>query len=474
MKFLTPLSLAALLVFSLVGCATVGPDYAGAPALPAGTDHFVRNHEATARETLRAAPWWEQLGDADLTRLIQRALADSPDLQAAQARLVEAGAGLEQAEANGRPKASASFLSGGLDQAPNTDQQTIYRVYAGSALASWEPDLFGGTRRSVESASANRDAVFADLADAQLALAAQIASQYVQLRGIQIQEQIVASDLLVARDALELTSQRRALGVAATQEVDQRISQQASMRAQASQLQSDRLVALDRLALLCGQVPGALDQTLGGDAALPALPATIEIGDPATQLRHRPDVRAAERRLAASTAQIGVQTANYFPKVTLLGGGSLMSTDASALFQQSRSSLLGGLMLSWDFLDFNRTASAVSQATGARDEALANYRGSVLRALNDANSALTRYHQQNQIGAQKAVRLASAQQQLALTTQRRSAGVASRVELLDARQTLDDARVQDLSARTELLDDYILLQKSLGMGWTLAESTSGT
>lgn len=468
-SFIHRFSLGCLLPLSLVGCATVGPDYAGPPASPAGVSHFVRHQGAQAPAPLQAAPWWESLQDEQLTQLIRQALAQSPDLQAAEARLAQARAGLEQQQANGRPKVSSSLLLGGINQAPDTQQQTVSHIYTGSVMASWELDLFGAERRGVEVASANRDAVAADLADAQLALTARLASAYVQLRSLQAQEQLVQDAQQAAQDSLTLTIQRQEQGVATAQEVEQRTSELASLQEQAEQLVSDRLVALDQIALLCGQVPAALDgQLSGGSHPLPLLPASLSIGDPAAQLQHRPDVRAAERHLAASTAQIGVQQANYFPKVTLLGGVGALATEPSALFKQSSLALLGGPMLSWDFLDFNRTTAAVSKANGARDEALANYRGSVLRALNDANSALTRYGQQSQIRMQKQVQLTSVRHQFSLVTQRRAAGVASGIELLDARRSADEASRQDLLAQAQLLDDYILLQKSLGVGWQSA------
>lgn len=473
--------LLGLLPAGLVACTTVGPDYHGAPALPAGTSQFVRNHPIVARPgqaaiplattTLQTTPWWMALGDPVLTQLIQQALTDSPDLQAAQARLAQAQAGLAQQTANGRPKATTSALAGGLEQGPGSNAERGYHGYTASMVASWELDLFGGERRSVEAASATRDAVAADLTDAQLALAASVANEYVQVRHLQAQLLRMQARQQDAQAALMLTRQRQTQGVATSQEVEQRTTQLALLDEQASQLQSDRDVALDQLALLCGQVPAALDSVLTrGSVRLPHLPATLQIGDPAMQLQHRPDVRAAERRLAASTAQIGVQKANYFPKVTLLGGVSVLATEPSALLKQSSLGLLGGPMLSWDVLDFNRTTAAVNKAGSVRDEALANYRASVLRALNDANSALTRYRQQSEIRHQKTVQLESANHDVALVMQRRAAGVATEIEVLDAKQTAEQAEMQDQDAQTALINDYILLQKSLGVGWMSANS----
>lgn len=456
--------LSLIVPLCLSACMTVGPDYAGPPKPATDLLHFARQSDA-AQETLQAAPWWKALGDTELTRLIELALRDSPDLQAARARLDEAAAGLAQQQADGRPKASLSALGGAAEMAPGTNSETTYHLYSIAGMASWELDLFGGERRKVEAARATHDAVAADLVDLQLSLAAQVADTYIHLRNIQAQEEALIGTTEADHDALTLVSQLRSRGVASEQEIQQRITQSADTQAQIELLASERLIALDKLAMLCGQPPAALDQDLAGRTELPTLPGTVEIGDPASLLQHRPDIRAAERRLVAGNAQIGAQQANYFPKISLIGGLSLSSTDAGSLFKPESGALFAVPYLSWDFLDFSRTTAAVAKAHAARDEATANYRASVLRALNDANSALSRYGQQRRILSQRNSQRESAQRQLDLIRLRQQAGVATRIELADARRSLIAAQRQELDARADMLSDYILLQKSLGMGW---------
>jgi multidrug efflux system outer membrane protein len=453
-----------ILPFGLLACTTVGPDYAGPPKPAADLLHFARQAEGT-QETLQAAPWWEALGDTQLTRLIELALRDSPDLQAAQARLDEAAAGLDQQKAAGQPKASLSTLGGAAEMAPGTNSEATYHFYSIAGMASWELDLFGGERRKVEAAEATHDAVAADLADLQLSLAAQVADTYIHLRNIQTQERAMGQTREADQGALTLLRQLRSSGVANEQDVEQRISQLAGTQAQSEQLVSERLITLDKLAMLCGQTSASLDYDLADTAELPALPTTVEIGDPARLLQHRPDIRAAERRLVASNAQIGVQQANYFPKISLIGGLSLSATELGSLFKPESGALFALPYLSWDFLDFNRTTAAVAKAHSARDEATANYRASVLRALNDANSALSRYGQQRQILAQRVAQRESARRQLDIITLRQRAGVATMIELADARRAFIATQRQEFDARADMLSDYILLQKSLGMGW---------
>ncbi len=453
-----------ILPFGLLACTTVGPDYAGPPKSATDLQHFARQTEGT-QETLHPAPWWKTLGDTQLTRLIELALHDSPDLQAAQARLDEAAAGLAQQKAAGQPKASLSALSGAAEMAPGTNSQATYHFYSIAGRASWELDLFGGERRAVEAATATHEAVAADLADLQLSLAAQVADTYIHLRNIQAQERAMTQTAEADQGLLTLLRQLRSSGVANKQDVEQRISQLSGTQAQSEQLVSERLITLDKLAMLCGQTSASLDHDLADTAELPALPATVEIGDPAGMLQHRPDIRAAERRLAASNAQIGVQRANYFPKISLVGGLGLSATELSSLFKPESAALFALPYLSWDFLDFNRTMAEVAKAHSARDEAAANYRGSVLRALNDANSALSRYGQQRRILAHRVAQRESAQRQLDIALLRQHAGVATMIELTDARRAFIAAQREELDARADMLSGYILLQKSLGMGW---------
>ena len=195
------------------------------------------------------------------------------------------------------------------------------------------------------------------------------------------------------------------------------------------------------------------------------LPSTIEIGDPAALLRQRPDIRAAERRLASSNAQIGEHVADYFPKITLLGDLGYTAADPGHLFRKTNFSRLGVPYLQWNVLDFGRTAADVRSAKASRDEASAHYEHAVLAALEDANSALSRYgHQREHIVRLEQVD-ASAQHASTLMRQRYVAGVATAIDLLDTERTEFSAQQDVVAGRAQLLKDFVLLQKSLGLGW---------
>jgi NodT family efflux transporter outer membrane factor (OMF) lipoprotein len=512
---LIPALLASVCVLS---ACTVGPDYAGAPEVAADATHastFVRTPPASKKTARHAgentgknggppdggsivpthAPsqWWLSLDDPQLNALIDAAFAHNPDLHAAQARLREARAQLQQQKADGMPKASfdaaalrtrspdlSSFGSsqGGGDNASNGQSQGStgrgpLQLYTAGFDASWEIDLFGGTRRAVEAATAEADAVDADLADARVSLAAEVAQAYIDLRDEQQRLLLAQRSAELQQQMLDLTQQRRAGGTAADVDVERLTTQVENTRATLTPLDAQVSDSLDQLAVLTGQAPGALDEALSAPRAIPALPATVAIGDPAALLQQRPDIRAAERRLASSNAQIGEHTADFFPKVTLLGDLGFSAADPGHLVRKSNFTWIGVPYLQWNVLDFGRTISSIHNAEASRDEAAAHYSHTVLAALQDANNALSRYgHQREHLATLQQVQ-ASADRSATLMRQRHVAGVASLIDLLDT-QRVEFAAQQDVVAgQAELVKDFVSLQKSLGLGWDTQAGQAG-
>ncbi|MEK6424041.1 MAG: efflux transporter outer membrane subunit [Burkholderia gladioli] len=481
----------------LAGC-TVGPNYHGAPATPSAAT-FVRAPQAgVAANAPTPSAWWESLGDPQLNELIAAALAHNPDLHAAQARLREARAQLSQQRANALPKTTADLAairtrapdmnalsaltgsnnssngSGGSSSSSTAGTGPI-QLYSASFDATWEIDLFGGTRRAIEAASAQAEAVTADLADTQVSIAAEVANAYVDLRDQQQRLALSHRTAELQQHQLDLTLQRRARGVAADADVERLTTQVENTRATLIPLDAQVTESLDRLAILTGRAPGALDSQLASDTAtLPALPASVPIGDPAALLKQRPDVRAAERRLASSNAQIGEHIADYFPKVTLLGDIGFSAGDPGHLFRKQNYSWVGAPYLQWNIFDFGRTRGAVRAAEASRDEAEANYTKSVLGALQDANTALSRYgHQRDHVVALTKVET-SATHSATLMDQRYRAGVSSMIDLLDTQRESLSAQQNVISGQAELIKDYVSLQKSLGLGWRTDTADAGT
>ncbi|ALM87383.1 RND transporter [Bordetella sp. N] len=474
-----PRLLPALLVsLILAGCA-VGPDYAGAPDAAPKASHaqaFVRQSAAGVATTTVAAntpaQWWRALGDAQLNALIDAALAHNPDIHAAQARLRQSRAQLRQQQANQMPTSSATTAV----LRTNTPDSTAgtggpLTLYTADFDASWELDLFGGKRRAVEAASAEADAVDADLADTQVSLAAEVAQAYVGLRDQQQRLRLAQASADLQQHSLDLTLQRRAAGTAADVDVERLTTQVQTTRATLVPLDEQISESLDRLAVLTGQEPGQLDHVLAPSGALPALPAEVRVGDPATMLRRRPDIRAAERRLASANAQIGEHTADLFPKVSLFGTLGFSADEPGHLLRKSNFSWVGVPYLQWNVLDFGRTQGAIHAAEAARDEARAKYAHTVLQALQDANGALSRYgHQREHLDRLRLVQV-SAQRAADLTRQRYRAGTATLIDLLDTQRTEFAAQQDVVAGQAELLDDFVSLQKSLGLGWEQGDAS---
>lgn len=461
----------------LSACATVGPDYKGPPATPATASfHRAEPATATAAATPPAARWWLALNDPELDRLIHRALADSPNVKVAQARLRSARAGLAESRTaflpRGGAKAGETSLRLPLDSIPGQANpgkagqgHANLNLYNAGLDATWELDLFGETRRSVEAAAASAGQVQATLEDVQVELSAEVGQSYVVLRDAQTRLNLAKDAVELQSKAVALVRQRQARGAAADGDLDRAETGLDQAQAQVAPLKARVDELKDQLAMLTGQTPGALDAELAQPAAAPAPPALTPVGDPAEMLRRRPDVRAAERRLAASNARIGQNVAEYFPKVTLIGDIGFTSTDASRLLRSSSTAALGGPSLSWNILNYPRIQAEVQGAVADRDAALAQYQAGVLSALQDAEASLSRYGGQRQSLEALTRAEASAQRAADVTRRRYEAGTASLIDLLDAQRQAIAAREALAQGRAALTSDWIALQKSLGLGW---------
>lgn len=460
----------------LAGCV-VGPNYRGPPSVVPGAlaaKAFTRAGDASAEPP--QARWWTTLGDAELDRLVDAALAASPDLEAAEARLRQSRAGLRQARANQLPttgtsatalysRGLTSVIGGQQAAAAGQPTSTTLDIYTAGLDATWEIDLFGGNRRAVESAKANAQAYQADLEGARVSLTADVAQAYVALRDYQARLALSRHDADVEARLLDLDQRRRAGGTASDLDVERLNTQLQNTLAQVAPLQAAITEQLDRLAVLTAREPGALDAELAPGGAIPTPPAKVSVGDPATLLRRRPDVQAAERRLAGQNAVIGQRTADLFPKVTLLGDIGFTSTQVSRLFTPANFTELGAPILQWTPLDFGRTRARIGQARAARDEALANYRKTVLEALGDAETSLARYGRQREAVISLERVKASADRASALTDLRVQGGAATTIDILDAENRRVQAKSGLEQAQAQLTEDYVALQKSLGLGW---------
>jgi NodT family efflux transporter outer membrane factor (OMF) lipoprotein len=452
---------------ALLGC-TVGPVYHGAaPPAPAALRAATFNHppQGVVAAPPAAARWWVALDDPELTALIDAALARSTDVHAARARLRQARAALREQRRNAFPKSSASAAFINADLPGTSTNIGDIDVYDASVDATWEIDLFGGTRRAVEAASAAADSQEAELADVQVQIAADVAQCYIDLRDQQQRLALIRESAELEQQTLTLTEQRRSRGVASELDVERIRTQVEQTRTQAIPLEAQIVESLDQLAALTAREPGTLDAELGAARPPPTVPATVAVGDPAAMLKRRPDIRAAERQLASQNAQIGEREADWFPKLSLFGDLGFSSSDPGHLLRRDNFTWFGVPYLQWNALDFGRTKARVAQAKAGYEEAQAKFEGTVLQALRDADVALSRYgHQRDAVISLRRVE-ASAERTATLTRQRYRAGVSSALDWLDAERTRFSAQQDRISGEAQLTKYYVALQKSLGLGW---------
>ncbi|WP_225007329.1 MULTISPECIES: efflux transporter outer membrane subunit [Novosphingobium] len=476
MRRKTLLSLApALTAGLLLSACTVGPDYKGPPEVAANAaarSGFLRA-DGVANPDAPAAQWWTALGDPVLDQLVADALKDSPNVAIANARIAQARAGLAANKTAVLPtfnvSGAAPYINvpgGLLSTNGETGGRDSINAYNLGFDASWEVDLFGGTRRKIEAASARAEAADAGLADAQVTLSAEVARAYVALRARQqglalLDRQAQIDDALVALAQARFTG-----GTAPEQPLNQMRAQRAQTEGDRAKARAETNVLLDQLAVLTGREPGALDATLTAPAPIPLPPESVAVGDPARLLRSRPDVRMAERQLAAANADVGVQIANRFPKLSFLGLLGLGGSNIGDVFDPSKIIGLALPQLKWNLFDGGRAKAQISNAKGAKAEAEANYRARVLGALQDAEGSLTRFGGQRVAFAQSAIGAAQADRAAALQNQRAAAGTIGRSEALTAQRQALQAGLATVSARADLTNSFIAVEKALGLGWT--------
>ncbi|UAY73148.1 efflux transporter outer membrane subunit [Pseudoxanthomonas sp. X-1] len=381
---------------ALLAACTVGPDYVRPDAPRAET--FVQA-PATAQvaggETTAEREFWRAFDDPQLSTLVERALLQNHDVRIALARYDQARAlsrdasyaRLPQLDAN----AQAERVRSSADQAPGVDRDgRDTHNYVGGLGVSWELDLFGRLRRASEASHADAQAASADLAAMQVAIAASVAQGWFELRGLQAQLDIARENAATQERTLKLLQARTEAGFSDAFDVDRGRAQLEATLARIPSLEAAEAVAANRIAVLVGATPESMAAELMTSGALPTLPAAPLPGTPSDLLRRRPDVAAAERRVAAATARVGVATADLFPRFSL---GALFGTQAlgsGALFARDSETRVLSLGLDGGFLNVGRVRARIAAANAQSAQDLAAYQQTVLRALEDTENALVR------------------------------------------------------------------------------------
>ena len=463
---------------ALAGGCTVGPDYhpsaANAPAKWSSPPANGLTDTAAA-----GTAWWSSFNDAELDSLIQRAAQSNPDLRAAEARLRQARAVRQMSAADLWPTLDAS---GSFARAKQSKNQPLigalplpanfpfeYSVYQAGFDASWEVDLFGAKRRALEATTAEWEGAIESRNDAMVSLLAEVARNYVELRGGQLRLEISHRNLKLQEEALELTRERFQTGVANELDVTRAAALLAGLRAAIPPLETGVRASMYALAVLVGREPGELVAELSPAKPVPPAPPEVPIGLPSDLLSRRPDVRRAERQLAAETARIGLAKSDWFPKLSLTGDAGMESVSLGNWFAPGSQFWSLGPTLQWRALDFGRVRAEVRAQTAVQAAALATYEKAVLNALQEAESAVVAYAQeQNRHGALVA-EVAENRRSLTMANGLYTAGRVNYLDVLDAERAFYQSE-DELAVSAEAVSiDLVALYKVLGGGWeTLA------
>lgn len=466
-----PLAIAALLAVLLVaGCAAVGPDYtAPAPGLPDAWHTALQDGlKAHPTESAQLARWWNNLDDPLLTELITNALVDNPDLHQAIARVRQSRASRAMARADRFPTldAGGSVTTNRVSKSSSSTPSGIERDwYTAGFDAGWEIDIFGGVRRSVEVAEANLQAAQADLDNVRVSLAAEVARNYIEARTYQYRLDVAQANIKAQEETDRLIRSRFEAGLSSDLAVQQARYNLENTRSQLPTLRSGLEAAKNRLAVLAGQTPGNLHAQLAERRPIPVPPLTVAVGVPAETLRRRPDIRGAERQLAAQSARIGVATADLYPKFQLTGGIGLEAINSGEFFDKSSRFWNLGPSISWRIFDAGAIRRNIEVQNALAEQYLAAYEGAVLAALEEVENAITAYAEEQLRRAHLEEAVDAAQRAADLARDRYAAGLVDFTSVLDAQRSLlafQDALAQSEGAVTTHL---ITLYKALGGGW---------
>jgi len=410
--------------------------------------------------------WWRGLNDPLLSELMDQALEASPDLRKAQARLREARARRVVAGAAQYPSVSASGSARRNQSTGNTGTGATGNQFSAGFDASWELDVFGGVRRGVEAAEADHESSEASLGDTQVSLVAEVARSYFEVRSLQIRLGIARSNLASQTETLQLTEFRAQAGLVSSQDVEQARSNREQTLALIPSLETSLAEAEHRLDVLLGQVPGSFHARLAKGGELPAMPSQVAVGIPADTLRQRPDVRVAERKLAAETARVGVAEAARYPSFKFSGSIGVEALTQASIGNGTSAfySLLGGITA--PIFYGGRLRAQVEVQDAVREQALVAYEQAVLGALQEVENALVALAQ-NRDRAEALRRAVEAARNAALLArQRYGAGVIDFQSVLETERSVLSLEDSLASTRADGVFALIRLYKALGGGWS--------
>ena len=465
----------AFAIVLMAGCS-VGPDYQRPPALGtnampaafAGTTATNLGEWKTAEPSahLPRGAWWELFGDAELNRIEALAAAESQELAAAIAHFEQARALVSVARADLYPQLSASpsYSRQRTSENSSSGRSSTFNTFSVPLDVSWEPDLWGRVRRGVEGARARLAAASDDLESARLAIQAEAAIDYFTLRSLDAQHTLFVEAIKTYHRSLDLTQIRHEKGIATEYDVSLAETQLRSAEAQLPAVDLQRASLLHALATLCGQ--SATDFSINESKSTPLIAPSIPVSLPSELLESRPDIAAAERRMAAANADVGVAKTAFFPRVTLNGLAGFQSIDAGTLFNWPSRVWSVGPSLQLPIFSGGRNRAQLASARASYDSTVASYKQTVLSAFQEVEDQLAAQRLLSQEFDAENAALKSARRTLDISTTRYKGGVITYLDVAVAQNAAlsHEQTIVQLSARR--LTATVSLIKALGIGWT--------
>ena len=474
----------------LAAC-NVGPDFtapdSGLPKSPFARAASMTSSKEAAPSAETSAPidpmWWKAFADPKLTSLEQRAALSNLDLQTATLRIAESRfqrgsvASAEFPTVQGQAKYQRELYSQngiasllGQLSPPGSPKPSIGAIddYTPGFDASWELDLWGRVRRQVEAADADVEAAEDQRRDTLVSILAEVARDYIQLRGAQALLNNANENLKVEEDLLNLTRERQEKGLTTGVDVENAAAQVEGVRALIPGFQQQEAEQINALSLLLDLPPNGLRSELARAKAVPPTPARVPIGIPAELARRRPDIRRAEAQLHAQTADIGVSVAAFYPTVQLNGTLVLDSLTLNNLWKSSSLQYAAGPTISVPIFEGGKLKSLLELSKAQQQEAAITYRKTVLQAWHDVVNALVAYRAEQQRRGHLAEQVAHSKEALTLARARYSDGVADFTTVLDIARTMLQAQQQYVQSTVNVSIDLVQLYKALGGGWESA------
>jgi multidrug efflux system outer membrane protein len=460
----------------IAGCAAVGPDYARVEPDAPQQWHTQLQGGLTPvlpePETL--AHWWHALNDEELSSLEERAVNGNLDLKKARSRIREARALRGISKAGLFPTLDASASATNYRSSETSSSFEENKLYSAGFDARWELDVFGGVRRSVEAAQADLEATQEDLYDVLVSLLAEVALNYVEVRTFQTALTVTESNITSQEETYELNRSRYQAGIINELAVQQSLYNLERTRSLIPALQTGLEAAKNRLAVLLGEKPGAVHRELAERKPIPIPPVAVAVGVPAETMRRRPDIRRAERNLAAQTARIGVATADLYPKFRLLGTLGLESVSTGNLFTADSRTWSINSGVSWNIFQGGAIRQNIKVQSARQEQALIQYEYSILKAQEEVENVLVSYAKQQRRRKSLAAATSAAQTAVRLAQDQYKVGLVDFSNVLDAQRSLLSFQDQLAQSDGAVTSNLIRLYKALGGGWKCTEPGAGT